>query len=798
MNLRIYGYCFCILALAACGGGGGGGNGRGNPGPTPPPSNSVPTISGTPVETVRASETYSFLPTAVDSDADALSFSIVNQPYWMTFDTATGELSGAPLAANIGEYAEIVISVSDGAAEVSLPAFTLAVLPQQLGRANFVTEGDTFPTEDGYQSVGTLVLDTGTRQQRFEESDLTLKFAENGDLEDINGETVVPPTLSDTVTIDTPARAIVDMMSGAEIYADPDLDILLQWDTQYLVYYLRAGIDLIITDPEDNSTELLELETPARGEILLIVDPTDPMFYYYASTPLGGERGSGTSLHGLIPFEPALPFEQLDSFNGHIIDSGSWGLSIKNIDVFEVSGERIFRLPSLLDLDLDDPFNSPIEYRMGMNGQASLGIGVFGFGILDVSESQMSGTLDVGLDRQSIAMQTIIEPVDNWLPDWVPMKTEAEVVGEWFINGDGEYLIDLSGRYEMFVPAAKLEGSIRLDNTGASMTANFGSADQQFTMTSDFETDQMSGYVDIPDEFSAGLGNEITAAVDRQIAAAEEALAELEDAVADYEFEVSLRGLRSQLPSIADEAVAALNSMPGQVQDEVRSAALTYMANKCLLGIGCVDDFVDEASIAQGLSILGRNTAREHVRPVIEIMENLKRRSQEADDASLRQALEDILRRAASFRMLNRRTTVSHDFGDPFGSLGPAVGVITIYNSTFSQRTMPDATAARLIQAADNVHRIDETDTIRISAQEIFDEFPAQEVFDTVKQEVADGVALIPVVEGVEFTLFTAGFEAAVDIDGTQYPIGFNFFDPDATAEGVSDLLAGQLIDAKN
>ena len=614
----------------------------------------------------------------------------------------------------------------------------------------------------------------------------------------MNGETVLPPTLSDNVVIDTPARAIVDMMTGAEIYADPDLNILLQEDTQYLVYYLRVGIDLIITDPEDSSTEVLKLETPLAGEILLIVDPTDPMFYHYGSQPILGERGYGNSLHGLIPFEPELPFEELDSFNGHIIESGSWGFSIKNVDLFEVSGERVFRLPSLLDLELDDPFNSPIEYRMGMNGEASLGIGVFGFGILDVADAAMSGTIDVGLDRQSLAMQTIIEPADNWLPDWVPMKTELEVSGTWFINGEGEYLIDLSGRYEMFVPAASLEGSIRLENSGASMTSVFGSGARQFSMTSTFETDQMNGYVDIPNEFSAGLGTEITAAVDRQIAAAEEALAELEDAIGDYEFEVSLRGLRSQIPSIADQAITALESMPGRVQDAVRSAALAYMRDRCLLGIGCVDDFVDEVSIANGASILGRDIAREHIRPIVGFMEELKFRAQQADDASFRQALEDALRRAAVYKVLNRRTTVTHDFGDPFGDFGPAIGRVTIYDRTFSQRTMSDAMAALLIQAADNIYRIGETDTIRISAQEIFDAFPTQEVFDTVKQEVADGVALIPTVEGVAFTLFTAGFEAAVEIDGTQYPISFNFFDPDATAEGVSDLLAEQLVYAKN
>ena len=158
MSMRLWILGIFLFALAGCGGGGGsGGNGGGsNPGPTPPPppTNNAPTITGAPAETVRASETYSFVPSAADSDADTLSFSIANQPYWTTFDTATGELAGAPLAANIGEYAEIVISVSDGTTETALPAFTLAVLPQQLGRANFTTEGDTFPTDNGYQSVG--------------------------------------------------------------------------------------------------------------------------------------------------------------------------------------------------------------------------------------------------------------------------------------------------------------------------------------------------------------------------------------------------------------------------------------------------------------------------------------------------------------------------------------------------------------------------------------------------------------------------------------------------------------------
>jgi len=94
---------------------------------TPPPSNHAPTISGTPASAVVSGQAYSFTPTAADADFDALSFLIVNKPAWASFNTSTGVLSGTPSAAQVGAYVNITISVSDGKATVSLPAFTIQV-----------------------------------------------------------------------------------------------------------------------------------------------------------------------------------------------------------------------------------------------------------------------------------------------------------------------------------------------------------------------------------------------------------------------------------------------------------------------------------------------------------------------------------------------------------------------------------------------------------------------------------------------------------------------------------------------
>jgi hypothetical protein len=95
--------------------------------PAPAPQeNSTPTISGSPATSVTANNAYSFQPSASDTDGNSLTFSIANRPSWATFNTSTGRLSGTPTTA--GTTSGIVISVSDGTASASLPAFSLNVL----------------------------------------------------------------------------------------------------------------------------------------------------------------------------------------------------------------------------------------------------------------------------------------------------------------------------------------------------------------------------------------------------------------------------------------------------------------------------------------------------------------------------------------------------------------------------------------------------------------------------------------------------------------------------------------------
>ena len=122
------------------------------------PANRAPTISGSPLTSILALAGYAFQPSASDPDGNTLTFSIQNRPAWATFSTSTGRLSGTPAITDVASYSNIVISVSDGTATASLPAFSLSVLQVANGSATVSwtpptsnTDGSTLTDLAGYR-----------------------------------------------------------------------------------------------------------------------------------------------------------------------------------------------------------------------------------------------------------------------------------------------------------------------------------------------------------------------------------------------------------------------------------------------------------------------------------------------------------------------------------------------------------------------------------------------------------------------------------------------------------------------
>jgi hypothetical protein len=127
-------------------------------GSTATPANRAPTIAGSPARSVNAGSAYSFRPTAADADGNTLAYSIANRPSWASFNTVNGQLSGAPSASQVGSYANITISVSDGRATTALPAFAINVVDVSNGGAELSwtpptqnTDGSTLSNLAGYR-----------------------------------------------------------------------------------------------------------------------------------------------------------------------------------------------------------------------------------------------------------------------------------------------------------------------------------------------------------------------------------------------------------------------------------------------------------------------------------------------------------------------------------------------------------------------------------------------------------------------------------------------------------------------
>ncbi|MCP4299550.1 MAG: hypothetical protein GY783_03100 [Gammaproteobacteria bacterium] len=111
-------------------------------------SNAPPQISGSAPPDVMVGQTYSFTPTVSDADGDALSFTVSGLPSWASFDDTNGRINGTPQSGDVGTYAGISITVSDGQASTTLGPLTITV---QTASSGSVTLSWTAPTqnEDG-------------------------------------------------------------------------------------------------------------------------------------------------------------------------------------------------------------------------------------------------------------------------------------------------------------------------------------------------------------------------------------------------------------------------------------------------------------------------------------------------------------------------------------------------------------------------------------------------------------------------------------------------------------------------
>jgi hypothetical protein len=108
-----------VFGMAACG------NDDLAPPPSPPAANNAPVITTTALTTADEGQAYTYTFTATDADADALTRAATTIPTWLTFDAATGVLSGTPADTDVGNH-DVTLTVTDGE-DTATQSFTIVV-----------------------------------------------------------------------------------------------------------------------------------------------------------------------------------------------------------------------------------------------------------------------------------------------------------------------------------------------------------------------------------------------------------------------------------------------------------------------------------------------------------------------------------------------------------------------------------------------------------------------------------------------------------------------------------------------
>jgi hypothetical protein len=581
--------------------------------------------------------------------------------------------------------------------------------PRTFTRDDLAPEGVVVETADGYQVQGALHVETDEGEVSFVNADLDVSFDENGRVRNITGTTEIPSP-HERIEFANPVQADVGFFSGKFLNENRDF-ILLKEDTDYFVFNFDVNLEMRIATGEtgEGATKPVSVRAPLGGQLLMVIDYNDPMYYVYGEQDLLGAAGMGWSLHARIPFVPWHPVENMGTFDGKNTRTGTFPI----LKVLEVTGQMVDNNYTELHLSEEDPFTSDLRagYQCGYNGEMTLDLFLKEIVGVEIPIAEGSGGLWSEVSAQEVfeghAYVSGLTSELEWWPAFIPAAPVASLRTSAFIRSDLDFDVTIAGEfgwnlaagggnawtgYFNFAPdALTLGGSVRDDDIVFDIE---GRVTKETTSVSTRPPQE------ILDLVSAGVTGEL----DDRIAEAEQAWNDLQEATADYEFELSLRGLRSALPNIVDTAKNALSTA---IANELRNHE----------GEPYYDDLRDHLYLADN--------------PYHAALDRLKAAAlQIQDNDQTRAEIEAALRGVAARKIFS--TTYVY-----------RVAGITIKTVNVSRRIMSDTQADQILTAADNVRFIKESWDRKVQMQQIYDAIPDKAIFERVKDDIENGVIVI-------------------------------------------------------
>jgi len=660
-----------------------------------------------------------------------------------------------------------------------------------LGKGDLKGEGNVVETDEGMSVDGKLTITTPDNSEVvLEDAEITILYNEDGTVKSMEGKAAVPsPT--DYMEFTDPVQADLGYYSGKYLNENWDLDILLIDERYYLGFKIAVALELKVganSDPE--ATKPLSIKPPVGGHILYIFDYTDPFYYYSAAQDALGAMSFGESSEGNIPYIPIQPVDEIVTFDGKSVRGGTFPI----FKVIEVSGVMIQGTDFNVELVEADPFPFSFSagYGAGVNGEFELSLPINNWITFAIPLGEASAAITAEAGTNGIKAQAFLnglaEPDNSWWPEFIPVKPGGQIRASGYVQQAGEFDLELSGEFNLELPSNtyELDGFMGATNEAFTMTGNLLASGLTWAAGAEFRKDETEFMANPPQELLDDINSLVDANIDSALLKAETALADLEKATADYEFELSLRGLRSLLPGIVSEAKKRIAD---EIADGIKSGR--DQANKILSDNGlalCSDNISSQVNKLDD--------------PYINALNRLDKAARETNDSeTTRKEIEEALRDLAKLNRIDKSITVTITAGNKKvnnPSPIPDVPACSIFKDDYNRtvsinvEVLTSEQVLLLNEAADNVKYIAETSDLKIKAQEIFDRVPAKEILEQLKQDIQTGTKSIPSIEEVGFINYHAQgtFSYYWIADGEKTDLSdIDIFDPKSISEAIIDNL---------
>lgn len=623
-----------------------------------------------------------------------------------------------------------------------------------LNKDAFKPEGTVTDTENGYTVDGKLTVPIDSIGEIvFDNADIEVTFNEDNTLQSLVGSVQIPP-LENYFEFAQPLDGEVGFFSGKFLNENRNYEIRLKDERSYFVFNIRANFELKIGANNDpNATKPISI-SPGNAGITLITDYTDPMFFFSVGGDVAGGDGDNNSDNRLLgvsfggsfganmTYVPTNPVEDVISFDAKRVGGGT----ISFFKILQGSGLYYENRSFSADIDSKEPLASGFAagYRAGWNGKIDVDLDItsfisFGFPIVEGSAAIVAeGSTDSGVEARAFVNGSL-DPDLSWYPDFIPIKPGRSLKADGYINQNGNFNLGVVGTYSLETPnnQQEIEGLMRLSNPAFEIGGQYTKNEQEWSVNANITKDETEVVVNAPNSFVSNLDAEVSQRIDSTLSVAEDALANLDKATIDYEFELSLRGLRQVLPGIIS---TALNTIDQQIAHGIAEGQRIAREEVSRRGARYCSDNIP--SIVDGIVTPYKNALIRMRNAVNNANDNDQTRSE----------LEASLRQLASLNRVNKSVNATVRWG-----------IFPLYcNTTFTSNrsvslnfeVLSNTQVMQLTTAANNVKFISETSDIRINAQTIVDAIPTQEILDRlneIKQNVANQVETYSNFQGVGF-----------------------------------------------